>query len=170
MNNENVVEISILMTKSLMDLREIAKSLHIKNIIKYKKKELAEEIYKVATSPEQGLDASKKVPEGTVSGKKGHERPGRKRKLPSSDVTSDLSSKKVGPTQPLERNTDGDARMSVVEKSQKNETESANRNPVEETGRVRKRIRIGFYFLACKYKMFTAEIYSVCMCVCVCAS
>ena len=50
MDNTNVVEISFLMAKSLMDLREIAKSLHIKNIIKFNKAALAEEILRVATA------------------------------------------------------------------------------------------------------------------------
>ncbi|MBO7624915.1 MAG: Rho termination factor N-terminal domain-containing protein, partial [Bacteroidales bacterium] len=44
-NNANTVA-----KKSLMDLREIAKALHIKNIIKYRKAELVREIERVAST------------------------------------------------------------------------------------------------------------------------
>ena len=67
-----------LATKSLMDLREIAKALHIKNIIKYRKAELIREIERVAStepSPVQPV-ATDKPKQGT-----GRKR-GRPRRVP----------------------------------------------------------------------------------------
>ena len=57
--------------KSLMDLREIAKALHIKNIIKYRKAELLKEIVKVASTDEKQGTAQ---PEQPVKRKRGRPR------------------------------------------------------------------------------------------------
>ncbi|MBP5613227.1 MAG: Rho termination factor N-terminal domain-containing protein [Bacteroidales bacterium] len=66
-----------LATKSLMDLREIAKALHIKNIIKYRKAELVREIERVAsTEPAPAAVAAEKPKQGT-----GRKR-GRPRRVP----------------------------------------------------------------------------------------
>ncbi|MBP5395837.1 MAG: transcription termination factor Rho [Bacteroidales bacterium] len=52
MGNENIKDAGQLAGKSLMDLREIAKVLKIKNIIKFRKAELLQEILKVAAQSE----------------------------------------------------------------------------------------------------------------------
>jgi transcription termination factor Rho len=67
-----------LATKSLMDLREIAKALHIKNIIKYRKAELIREIERVAST-----EASSVQPVMTDKPKQGTGRKrGRPRRVP----------------------------------------------------------------------------------------
>lgn len=124
MDNENVVEISILMTKTLADLREIARSLHIKNIVKYNKISLAEEIYRVATSPDSDQDGSKDASvmpseEKTVSSSNKFQKDGKSNS--NSDEANDLQ------VQPLsDEKTDANVAA-----------------PVQEQPRIRKRIRIG---------------------------
>ena len=75
-----------LATKSLMDLREIAKALHIKNIIKYRKAELIREIERVAStepSPVQPV-ATDKPKQGT-----GRKR-GRPRRVPIQETETQV--------------------------------------------------------------------------------
>ncbi|MBO4282654.1 MAG: transcription termination factor Rho [Bacteroidales bacterium] len=59
MENEVKADASQLAGKSLMDLREIAKVLHIKNIIKYRKAELIQEILQTASKPVQETERRK---------------------------------------------------------------------------------------------------------------
>ena len=95
-----------LATKSLMDLREIAKALHIKNIIKYRKAELIREIERVAStepSPVQPV-ATDKPKQGT-----GRKR-GRPRRVPIQETeTQAPQTAPAIPVRPV-----GDAEPSVV--------------------------------------------------------
>ncbi|MBR4492694.1 MAG: transcription termination factor Rho [Bacteroidales bacterium] len=95
-----------LATKSLMDLREIAKALHIKNIIKYRKAELIREIERVAStepSPVQPV-ATDKPKQGT-----GRKR-GRPRRVPIQETETQVPQTAPAiPVRPV-----GDAEPSAV--------------------------------------------------------
>lgn len=95
-----------LATKSLMDLREIAKALHIKNIIKYRKAELILEIERVAStepSPVQPV-ATDKPKQGT-----GRKR-GRPRRVPIQETETQVPQTAPAiPVRPV-----GDAEPSAV--------------------------------------------------------
>lgn len=105
-----------------MDLREIAKTLHIKNIIKYKKAELLQEIIRQSASkpmplqPKEGQESEK----GSV--------PGRKRGRPRK----------------VQQSSEGTAAAASAEIPKAESREKDSRNQDNRQGHMRKRIHRGF--------------------------
>ena len=104
-----------LATKSLMDLREIAKALHIKNIIKYRKAELVREIERVAsTEPAPAAVAAEKPKQGT-----GRKR-GRPRRVPEQAAAPQTTeSRPALPAQPKKEAGEQPARTDEVKPERK---------------------------------------------------
>ncbi|MBO4402162.1 MAG: transcription termination factor Rho [Bacteroidales bacterium] len=137
MDNKNVVELSFLMAKSLMDLREIAKSLHIKNIIKFNKAALAAEIYKVATSPEPDTTAHEVMMKAVNQPDKPVRRRGRPRRQPLEQPAAAQVGQTAVPT--AEHKEEKELQKAAPSVDKASETAQTPNGRM----RMRKRIRIG---------------------------